>query len=195
MHSRRFACLLLGVWFGGELLLAWMGTLSLRSVDRLQSDPNPAATLHVKEAGAAGARLLRYQAAEDMRGLLYDWGLAEMGLGAFLLLFLLFGTEEGKVTLLVALVMLGLMLLQRLMFVPEMAALGRMLDFAPGKAFGAERAKLGVLEDSYWGIELVKWGTGALLAVRLMVRSRGRSRNSRKQIDLVDEANYRHIDR
>ncbi len=192
MHSRRIACFLLGLWLGGELLLAWIAAASLRSADGLIAEPSPAAALHIKESGPAGARLLRYHAAELARDVESQWGLAEIGLTAFLLLFLLFGTHEGKFTLLIALTILGIVLAERLALAPEIASLGRMVDFAGPKAYAAERIRLGVLEKSYWGVELLKWAAGAVLGFRLMLR-RGRSRDSWKQVDMVDKADHGHV--
>src|ERR1035438_7375562 len=35
MHSRRLACLLLGLWFGGGAFMQWISTENYRAVDRL----------------------------------------------------------------------------------------------------------------------------------------------------------------
>ncbi|MBZ5582862.1 MAG: hypothetical protein LAQ30_11820 [Acidobacteriia bacterium] len=193
MHSRRIACFLLGLWLGGELLLAWIAAATLRSADGLFAEPAPAAALHIKESGPAGARLLRYHAAEQVRDFMSDWGLAEIGLTAFLLLFLLFGTHEGKITLSIALVIVAIVLAERLALSPEISALGRMLDFAAVKAYPAERIRLAVLEKSYWGVEILKWAAGALLGVRLMVRHSRSSGHPWKQVDLVDKADHGHV--
>jgi len=45
----------------------------------------------------------------------------------------------------------------------------------------------------YWGIELVKWVLGLALAARLVSHRRGRSADARQKIDMVDKANYRHV--
>ena len=191
MHSRRFACFLLGIWFGGELLLAWTGAFGLLPLDRMRDDPPPAAAIQMKEAGQAGAILLRYEAAERMRGLQYHWGLAEIGIIAGLLMFLLFGTQEGKMTLAISLTLLAIVLLQRLVLVPEISALGRMLDFAPAAAYGADRARVVVLDNFYWGITLIKWATAAILLMRLILH---RSSKFRQEIDAIDNPDYGHVD-
>ena len=54
-----------------------------------------------------------------------------------------------------------------------------------------------MLQNAYWAAELGKGALGLLLAVRLIlvVRRRPSGADIRKEIDLVDKANYGHINR
>ena len=42
MHFRRFACLLLGAWLAGILVMAMIATQNFRTVDRILLEPLPA---------------------------------------------------------------------------------------------------------------------------------------------------------
>jgi len=59
-----------------------------------------------------------------------------------------------------------------------------------------ERVKLAVLRTGYGGAELAKGAVGMLLVLRLILgRRRASGRNVRQELDLIDKANYRHVDR
>jgi hypothetical protein len=191
MLGRRFACFVLGIWLGCELLLGWVAMANAQSANRtLQAIHAPPATL------ALGlGPTLRYQAAEQTRGLLEDWGWAQIALGGFLLLFLLLATDERQRSLALALFMLALSAGQRLLLTPEMAAWGRALDYAPAGAQIVERTSLLTIENIYLGMEALKWAAGLLLAGRLTLRTHGRSGRVRRQVDMVDEPNHGYIDR
>jgi hypothetical protein len=115
--------------------------------------------------------------------------------GAFLFFFLLFGTSEDKFSLLLVLLMLVIVLLQRFLLTPEIISVGRTLDFVPLDMPTADRSKFWVLHGGYTGTELLKWGLGIALAVKLIARSARRSGDVRQEFDLVDKANHRHVDR
>ena len=58
-----------------------------------------------------------------------------------------------------------------------------------------ERTKFRVLHQGYVGIELVKWGIGLALATSLIAgRRKGSTEDVREQLDLINKANYRHVD-
>ena len=196
MHSRRLACLLLGMWLAGGLFMAWLGRQNLRSVDRLLDQNNPSAFLPFKPALLPAARtLLRYQAAEQNRFYFESWEVAQVLLGAFFFFFLLFGTREDKFSLFMVLFMLGVTLFQRFWMTPQASSIGRVADFLAANSL--ERVKLQVLQTGYSVLELVKLGVGLALGLRLVLcRRRSRSEQDiRKELDLIDKANYRHINR
>src|SRR5579872_175115 len=107
MHSRRLACLLLGLWLGGGIFMEWMARENLLAVDRMIAQPAPAATLRIKLMGKEQAYLLlRYQANEENRYCYEVWEGMQVALSAVFFFFLLFGTTEGKVSLALALAMM-----------------------------------------------------------------------------------------
>ena len=192
MHMRRFACFLLGLWLGGSVFMAVMTAQNFRLVDRLLANPAPAAGRLIQSAGPEGARLLlRYQASEANRWYAENWDTVQLCMAALMFFLLLFGSMEGKLSLLLALLLLVLVLVQRLLLAPEIVAQGRLLDFLPPEIGAAERRRLWVLEGAATGLQLGKLILGLLLATRLF----GRSGYAGKKVNVVDKADYGHIDR
>jgi hypothetical protein len=122
------------------------------------------------------------------------WGTVQVVAGIALFFLLLFGSREGKIPLLLGLLMIVVSVLQRFLLTPEIASLGRALDFLPDSASGGERSRLRLFEGGYLLVEAVKWGLGLLLAV-IVGRRRRRSRNARKDLDLIDKSDHRHVNR
>jgi hypothetical protein len=187
MHSRRIACLLLGMWLAGGFFMAWMATENFRSVDRLLNQGNPAALVRLRAIGpeAEGRALLRYEVSEQNRFYFESWEIIQVFLGGFLFLFLLFGTREGKVPLGLALFMMVLVFVQRFVFTPEITTMGRTLDFAPVAASAGEHAKFMLLHTAYVGMELAKWALGIALGLVLILEGRRRSRSVRPGLDAM----------
>jgi len=174
--------------------MAWVAAESLSSVDRLLARPHPVATAQFKALGRADARLLlRYQVSEQNRWYFENWETAQIIMGVLFFFFVLFATSENKFALSVVLVMIAGVLVQRFLLTPGITSLGRMIDFVPPDAPIAQRNQFWVLHSWYWGVELVKWVLGLALAARLISHRGGRSGNARQKVDLVDKANYRHV--
>ena len=200
MHSRRFACLLLGMWLAGGLLVTWLVSENARTVDRLLAEPDPAATLRIKLLGPTEAgMLLRYEAAELTRHELSRWQFAQIGFGAFFFSFLLFGTSEGKFSLTLSLVLVLCVAVQRFVIWPELVGLSRLTDFLPANAGGGYRTKLLVIQGAFIGVEIGKWVVMSVLAAMLIShgrgRSRGRSGGSWNKFNVVNKTDNSHIDR
>lgn len=194
MHSRRFACLLLGFWLAAGVSMAWLALDRPASVERALRRPNPAVRLAIREIGPEPARqLLEYQAAEQVRTDMEIWHTAGVLLGVFLFLFLLFATGEDKISLLLALLMLATAVAQRVLVTPELVSLGRSLDFVSSPP-AAELSHQGALGVVYASTELGNLALGALLAVRLILRRQRRSADSGIELDGVDKRDHRHID-
>jgi len=174
--------------------MLWVAAESFSSVDRLLARPHPVATVQFKALGRAEARLLlRYQVSEQNRWYFETWEAAQIVIGALFFFFLLFATRENQFALLLMLLMIAMVMAQRFLLTPRMISLGRMIDFAPPNALPGEHAQFWVLHSWYWGMELVKWALGLVLAARLISRRGGRSGNARQQFNMVDKANYRHV--
>jgi hypothetical protein len=196
MLSRRFACLLLGMWLAGILLMTWVDWERLRSVDGVLNDGNAAASVHLKALSPEDAHmLLAYQANEQARWYQRVWENVQLLWGAFFFAFLLFGTREGKLALALSLGMLVLVIAERFLLSPEMTGLGRIIDFVRADLHSPERNEYWVLRNTYRMVELVKLGTGCMLATVLLAGSTRRSRDPWQEVHVVDKANYGHIDR
>ncbi len=197
MHLRRFLCFLLGIWLVGGLMAAWMATENFAVADDLAAHPNPAVAARFRTVPAGLVRsLLRFQAAEENRHFFKYWEYAQLGLGAFFFFFVLFGTRENKLFLVLVLCMLTVVVLQRIFLTPELNSLGRELDFAPPAALASERAHFWVLHGGYSLAELIKLAIGFFVTIHLLFgRWRGSLRNTRNELDVIDKADYRHINR
>ncbi|MDR3702865.1 MAG: hypothetical protein P4L56_24680 [Candidatus Sulfopaludibacter sp.] len=198
MHSRRFACLLLGMWLAGGFLVTWLVNENSRAADRLLQESDPAATLRIKVLGPAETlMLLRYETAELTRTELNLWQGAQIVLGVFFLFFLLFGTSESKFSLTLAVVLIVCVAVQRFAIWPEVVSFGRLTDFLPATLGSGYRNRLLVMEGAFFAVEIGKWVVMAVLGVTLISRGRRSSRSGGawNQFNIVDKADNRHIDR
>jgi len=190
MHSVRLTCFALGFWLAGGLFMAFVATQNFRSVDRLLQEPNPVAHLKLKALDDP-RQVLRYQVSEQNRFYFEYWEIAQLILGALLFFFILFATREDKVTLGIVVMMILITAAQRFYLTPQIVTLGRAQDFGPSvKGFSA-------LHMSYVSVEMSKWILGFGVASRLVIGHRRRRSRSevRNELDMIDKANHRHINR
>src|SRR5215831_11979680 len=125
MHYRRIVCLILGLWLGGGVIMAWFGARSFITPQQVINESNPGFALQTKPLGPATTRaVLKHQVAQMNRWLFQSWENLQLAIGVFLFCYLLFGTMEGKFTLGLALVMLALVAVQRIGISPTMGGLG-----------------------------------------------------------------------
>jgi hypothetical protein len=173
-----------------------VATQNFRSVDRLLLNPYPAASQDLKTLGHDSARmLLRWEAAEQNRWLFEYWETAQIALALAVFFILLFGSTETKYSLALSLLMLVVVILQRFLLTPMMTGLGRLIDFVPINVRSPERIKFGVLHMGYVGLEISKIVLGLLLAVKLMMRTRRKSGQAAGEVDVIDKAYHRHVNR
>lgn len=190
------ACLLLGLWMGAGVLMAWVATRDLGSADRLAAHPDLAAALQLKSLGANQTLpLLRYLAAEQTRNNLETWGTVQLFVGFFFFFFLLFGTNQGKLSLALALTMALIAFGQRMVLIPEILSRGRAMDFLTHAISLHQKMQLDVLHYAYSMAEAAKGGLGLILAGILIWRTGGRSLNAWQEVQLVDKADHRHVNR
>jgi hypothetical protein len=194
MHARRMICFLLGLWLGGAALMAWVARENPRSVDRLISEPDAATAALLQPVGKpAAGLLLRHQVFEQNLRLYQFWGTAQLALGVVFLFFVLFASREGKLSLLLAALMLAIAAVQLFVVEPELAALGRATEFAPeASAVDHYRLRLVLAGDKI--ADALKGLLGLALALSLIVR-RAHSGDAGKDLDVVYKPNYRHVNR
>lgn len=192
MHYRRIVALLLGLWLGGDILMAWFGARSFQSVNRVMNASNPVFAVQTRPLGPANTRMvLRFQVAELNRDLFQSWEYLQLALGVGFFSYLLFGTLEGKFSLALALAMLLLTAIQRFGLSSELGSIGKTLDYLPADIAVAERAKFWLLHSAYVGCEALKCGVGLILLA--VVLRKTRSVDPVNKFDMVDKANHRHV--
>ena len=175
--------------------MAWLTTDSFHSVDRLLAHPVREPAKILATLGPDARPLLRYQVSEQNRAAFQNWEMVQLIFGMGLFFFLLFGTREGKLSMLLVVVMIALTAAQRLFLTPEIIGLGRLLDFTPPLLELPERAHFWVLHNAYAGMEVAKWGIGVGLLASLLLTRRMRSDDARQYLDAVDKRYNRHVNR
>jgi hypothetical protein len=194
MNGRRFACFFLGAWLAASAMISLVTSQNKRSIDRVMMNLSPAMAAQVKTLGPVHARLLlRDHVSEQNRWYMRTWGNTQIFVGGLLVFFLLFGTREGRVSLVLSVAIFAVVIAQRLVLLPELASLGRLVELLGVDASQAERNKLWVVESAYYSLEILKGLVGLALAGKLIFQTRERLRHSGKQIDVVNEADHRHV--
>lgn len=175
--------------------MQYVAAANASAANSLLMRPSAAASEYLKTLGHTPIfPLARYLAAEQNRSLYETWGMVQIAVGAFFFFFLLFGTKQGKVPLALALLMFLIAVAERVVVMPEMEMVGRVTDFAASQSHRVRTANE-VLNYGYAMAELAKWVLAAGVAGFLIWQRERRSTDSRHQVDMVDKANYRHIDR
>jgi len=136
---------------------------------------------------------LRHLAGEANRGIFETWELAQLVLGITLTALFLFAVKNRILAGLAA-AMLILAAFQHWRITPDLVALGRSIDFVPRSTASLARLQFGKLHAAYGVIEVAKFLFALVIAGFLFPRRRRRSR-SRVQVDPVDYADHRHVDR
>src|SRR5712692_7756194 len=192
MHTRYIACWLVGAWIAGSLFMIMVATQNFRSVDRLLAAPGNAGA-QVGNMGRDEARtLLRYQVSEQNRWYFETWEKIQLALGLVLLATLL---RQGRIPALTVGAMFALLLVERFYLTPEIVRLGRMIDFVPQAASSPERDLFWRFHGAYSAVELLKLALGLLLSGRLVFGRNGGRNRVGGQVDVVDEADHRHVNR
>ena len=194
MHFRRLASFLLGVWIGGSFFMTVVATQNLRLVDRQLATPGASGKALEALGPQTGRRVLRHYASELNRSYFVAWEWAQVGIGGLFLITLLAGGRETPFTLGAAAAMLSIVLLFRFVLTPQITELGRMLDFQPPNSISPERSRFWSFHNAYTSLELVKWALGLGLMLKFAI-ARRRSADVADDIDAIEKAHYRHVDR
>jgi hypothetical protein len=150
-------------------------TQNFRSVDRLLAKPAPSAAQQLEKLEPGDARmLLRHQVSEQNRWYFETWGKIEIALGLVVLLILLFGSTENTFSLMLALLMFLVAIVQRFALTPQMVLLGRAIDWIPIDQPSSERARFWMMHNAFVGLEIMNWALGFCLTAKLLFRSRRR---------------------
>src|SRR5262245_13778095 len=188
MNTRYVACWLAGAWIAGSLFMVLVATQNFRSVDRLLAAPGSAVE-QVEKIGRDQARVfLRYQVSEQNRFYFETWEKIQLALAVALIAAML---RQSRAGLILAALMFALVLVERFYLTPEIVRLGRLIDFVPQAAPAPERDLFWRFHGAYSTVELLKLALGFFLSGSLIIR---RNRIA-GQVDVVDKADHRHINR
>lgn len=197
MHLRRLVSALLAMWLAGSLFMAGVATANFRIADEVFRTQVFELIRTSELLGSPLMRqVLRYEASEMNRFYFESWEAIQMGLGAALLLPIIFGKLRRYLAVTVV-VMLALVAAQHWVLTPRLTSLGRLFDFADPGSLLTERSQFRTLHNLYTGIELAKMGTLAALSGILLYQGerRRRSRHADDEVDAVHDADHGHVDR
>jgi hypothetical protein len=182
LRSDRFARLaitvLIGVWFGGILIVALAVPRSFATVDQVMADPAPEAGKAIRDIGPIRARLLlRYQVSEANRAMFSLWGWAQVALALAVFGITLFGTKAQRLAVALAGAMLLIALVTNFLLVPRLEQISRASDFAPALSAGPQSDRFMVLHRGFTAFEAVVGILGAVL-LGMLFRQAGSRRIS-----------------
>jgi len=177
-------------------VVAWLEREDFQTIQDVLAQPDPAVAERVKTLGPHETYLLMgHVASEQRQRTIRTWENLQLVLAPGFFFFLLFATREGKLPLAMALVLVGIVALERFLLTPEVLSLSRIAGFARGHAANGQAVQRMVLSSTHDGLEIAKWILEAALAAMLAVRRGGRSGDARDQLDVVDKPNYGHVNR
>ncbi len=196
MKSRGFSCLVLGIWLACGMAVFFAGVDNSRNVERMVRDPNAGAALRMQKLGERDSiLLLRFAADKENRRLAEVWANVQFGLSFIFFFYLLFATGENKAVLAGGLALVVIVAIQRFFVIPEVAGLGKLLDFIPDSDPSTYRGRYHAMRMTYLCMEIVKWVMQGMLAAYFCARTRRISRNAGNQLNVVNKTDYGHIDR
>ena len=177
----------------GCVLMTVLTMLSLRAPTLVLGLPQPPVKTMTEKLGAEDmALLVRHAAAEQTRFLTRKWQQAEFFLAVALAACLFFGTQRRILPLVLCGVMVMLVAFQFVGVSPELTYRGRETDFPPGNTAIGSVTRYLLLEQVYFGSEIMKRLAGAILASYLFVFRTGRRRA--KEVHAIDDPDDRHVD-
>ncbi|MFY9724178.1 MAG: hypothetical protein WB579_24695 [Bryobacteraceae bacterium] len=194
MHARRLACFILGMWLAAGIVVAWLEREDFQTIQDVLSQPDPAVAERLKAVGAHETYLLMgHVAVEQRQRTVERWESIQLVMGLGFFFFLLFGTREGKLSLAMALLLVGMVALERFLLTPEALSLERIAGFVPGGGSSGEAIRSTILSSTHQGLEIAKWLLQAALAALLILRRNRRSGDPGEQIHVVDKADDGHV--
>jgi len=188
--------MLLGMWLAGSMLMTWITADSFNAAPRILATHSPEFSIRLKSLGTEESRmLLAYPVRQQVGWWMEEWGDLEIAFGAFFFVFLLLGTREGKLALALALVPMAVAIFQRTFMLPQLLYLGGIMDFVSPNMVLAERGQLGAVRMGFILVEVFKQVSGLVLAFVIIGRQHRSSGLTREEVDAIDKADDRHVNR
>jgi hypothetical protein len=185
------------MWLSANIFVVIAASANTWMADTILAAPDPPLAKVVKQLGYDTVRqVMRQESAEVSRFLFFGWGWVELAI-ALVVLGMLLSLKSGPVQLASGVLALLMTLAMHFLLTPQIASLGRVLDFVPAGGMIAERSRL----DSMIGLYNVSRALVMVLSAGLFVAFLRRNRSRRlhgksiNQIDLVDDADNAHVDR
>ena len=180
----------LGLWLAGMVMVVYVASLSLRTVDSVMAIPPHEASKWIDVLGKDKVRtLLLHGSSEVNRSLFEFWGNADLIICVFLLVAMVM-TKSGKVMIILTAVLLLLGTASTFLLTPQMVAVGRQLDFRVVFPVPPEIVQFAALERMYFGVSLVRVLLVGTMVAMLLNRSSRSPRVRRSRLDEVDSVNY-----
>jgi hypothetical protein len=180
---------------GCSFFMAFVVLQNLHSAASIMSAPAAPVASMIKVLGPDQmALLLRHQAAEQNREIMYIWEQAQIVLGLVMGGCLYFATQKRLFSLVLCGIMLTLVLFQFWAILPEMAYRGRETDFPPGSNTSSIIVRAYFLYQMLVVSEVLKLLVGGILASYLFAFRTSRKRSGRG-INLIDDPNHGRISR
>src|SRR5579884_521622 len=173
MRLRRIACLLLGMWLAGSILVGWTARENFASADDVIKSPPYAIQKNIPGLDANHSRMfLHYFISVEASESFHNWE----RIGALLLLVvggLLLAEKQTRLLAAVPLALLFMVGFQHFFLTPEIVTVGQNLILSGGNA--GERSQFTTLHRLYGVVSLVELLLGLVLAVWLVgLKSRRR---------------------
>ena len=180
----------LGLWLAGMVMVVYVASLSLRTVDSVMAIPPHEASKWIDVLGKDKVRtLLLHGSSEVNRSLFEFWGNADLIICVFLLVAMVMN-KSGKVMIILTAVLLLLGTASTFLLTPQMVAVGRQLDFRVVFPVPPEIVQFAALERMYFGVSLVRVLLVGTMVAMLLNRSSRSPRVRRSRLDEVDSVNY-----
>lgn len=174
MRNRRIVCFLMGTWIGVSAMLAINVYRNFDAVEAVLSSPPEPATKIFKTLGPDNARrLLRYTAGAENADTFEVWEDGQMALGLFIALILFLGSST-RVMSPIPIVMVLLVVFLHVKITPELAWLGRSLEFMTPSDPVMSQAQFWRLHRIYEILETVKCLLGMGLTAFLVTQNKAK---------------------
>lgn len=166
-QRQAIALALVSVWIGWTLFMWFAATRSFRTVDRVLSKPQPQFALILKPLGQNASRVaLRHFASQVNATYFRTYGLAQILLGVAVAILLGWQTPRDNAGFVLACVMLAIVVVLAAAVAPQIASIGKILDFNPPQE---AMRHFWTLHGVYTGLDGIKLLLGIALVVRWLV--------------------------
>jgi len=180
----------LGLWLAGMAMVAYVTSLSLRTVGSVMVVPPHEASKWIDVLGKEKVRtLLMHGGSELNRSLFEFWGNTDLVICIFLLVAVVMN-KSGKVLIILTAVLLLLGSASAYLLSPQMVAVGRQLDFRVVFPVPPEIVQFAALERMYYGLAVARTLIVATMVTLLLYRSGRSPRVRRSRLDEVDAVNH-----